>query len=257
MEKGKIDTEVHSYLINTIKQNLLLILFFIVPTYSHFYNDISFTLSTLIILSLLGIILFTKKWKYIFEHLIIFFVVIVTTEYLNNLTKSHFVFGDLLMFLSIYFLWIILILIMGFKFNFSKYEKSEITEKLPKILKVMHTPLNIFKKSVENLMLIYPVLMYFIVTFCTIYFYRNIYLAQQIFIEHFDAFYFSAVTYFTVGFGDILPQTINMKILTICEMFCSSLVNVLFIPLLLAMFYSFITENNKADSNNKMTSRPS
>lgn len=60
----------------------------------------------------------------------------------------------------------------------------------------------------------------------------------------FDPLYFSSVTYFTVGYGDIYPKGEKLKFIVQTEMMFSHLINALFIPLLIVILTKRINLSN-------------
>lgn len=241
---NKISKDVHEFLMSTIKENNIVILLFITPLFIHFFNSVTYLKSFLYITSLIGFLIFSNKWKSLTSNIIILLLIFITLIYLFNISITTLTFGNFLSLLLIYLLWLSIILIFAIKLNFQNYKKDRVVNKLPNLLQKLHTPSNAAIKFLNKLKPVYSIFMYFVVTISTIVIYSNIYKLQQQFTDNIDSYYFSAVTYFTVGYGEITPQTYNMKILTMSEMLCSSVINVIFIPLIISLYFSYISERS-------------
>lgn len=56
------------------------------------------------------------------------------------------------------------------------------------------------------------------------------YYSQPLYLEK-DVFYFSAVTYFTIGYGDMVPAGLNAKTLSVFEAFVGNIINLVVLAL--------------------------
>lgn len=60
-----------------------------------------------------------------------------------------------------------------------------------------------------------------------------------------DIYYFSSVTFFTVGYGDILPQGDKLKLLVISEMITGFIMNTLYVPAVLVFIINLFDEKKR------------
>ncbi|MCF8021019.1 MAG: potassium channel family protein [Vallitaleaceae bacterium] len=86
--------------------------------------------------------------------------------------------------------------------------------------------------------------------------YEDIYLINPesfaVFAGEFDATYLSFTTYFTIGFGDIVPKRIEARIFVMAEMFLSYILTALIIPLFIVSLFDLINPR-KSNKNNELS----
>ncbi|WFD12432.1 potassium channel family protein [Tepidibacter hydrothermalis] len=94
-------------------------------------------------------------------------------------------------------------------------------------------------KSIVNILIL--IFNYLLIVFIIIYGFSTIYdnyygCSENNFIissswSDLTSFYYSSVTFFTVGYGDIVPNTDMLKVISVSEMILSSIINLIFIPI--------------------------
>ena len=62
---------------------------------------------------------------------------------------------------------------------------------------------------------------------------------------NYDYIYFSTITYFTIGYGDIVPVGLNMKTIVMFEMLIAHILNISIFALFGTLFYEFIKHGNR------------
>jgi hypothetical protein len=63
--------------------------------------------------------------------------------------------------------------------------------------------------------------------------------------------YFSATTYFTIGYGDIVPKGLYLRTVTIIQMLIAHILNISIFALFSALFYDFIKSKKVVEFKNK------
>lgn len=64
-------------------------------------------------------------------------------------------------------------------------------------------------------------------------------------LDEYDYFYFSSVTYFTIGYGDIIPVGSIVKTTTITEMIIAFIINISFVPIIITVLLTKDNRNNE------------
>ncbi|RPK29523.1 ion channel [Paenibacillus xylanexedens] len=231
----------NEYIKSKVKISNTLIIIMMVPMITFIFSLNSPIFSLLIILSLLITLFKSSIWKTVLGTIIISLIIIMVSKYIWILSDTYLVFENFLVILILYLLWISLILRLAFEINSNSYVKDEIVNSLPRILERLHSPHTSGVKVISFLRKSYLIVMYLFTSIFTIGIYGNIYRFQQDFEASIDPYYFSAVTFFTVGFGEITPSTENMKFIVISEMFMSSALNIVFFPLILSVYYVYLS----------------
>ena len=133
----------------------------------------------------------------------------------------------------------------------------------------MKEPNNALLKAIFPLRYIYPLVMYMIaiviviICFTAVYESLNLYYYNEGLIEEglllatspevlaseYDLLYFSFVTYFTIGYGDIIPSGTLVKFVAEAEMLIGSLINTVVAPTLIGLIFLSNNKNNEERTN--------
>lgn len=248
-------------------------------TFLSFFNNVNFIVSGVdvsrkIVIFLSGISIFNffislhlckKNSLSIFSNLIILIAIYFLS--LNTIQFSyHYSNPSYQITIDISNIIFIFIFYLIYMFGIFKMAQNVISEKKEKDINInglINKTKLIFAKI--NLLLI-PI-MYFLIISCTILIFANMYEVINAFTDSgipniirytdglyynnqfypnntlvtgWDYIYFSCVTFFTVGYGDIIPIGKALKQLTTLEMVIGYILNVTFIPLLVSYYWSLI-----------------
>jgi len=161
--------------------------------------------------------------------------------------------------LIILFFLVILIdtIVICITFYIEEIKTPKVVEKLPPLLKIFHKAPAWVHKIGYALKMLFPIVAYFALTILIIFTFSTFYLYISCLLDDeskrlvkclSDSLYYSATTYFTVGFGDILPKTTQFKFISVIEMIISNFLNIIFIPMIVTFFLGFLNK----DKNNEL-----
>jgi len=245
---NSVYTEQKKFLIKEMREYDFLIFLSLPLAFMGMNVKVSLNFTLLLIGILCAFIFLRKTWNTLMGSFTFMLLITNTLRYMWALTSEKLNAGNFVVVHVIYFLWLAIILLFALVLLRNDYEVNPIVKTLPKFMKMMHTPAPIAIKLMQRVAKIYPIIMYLVITISTIGLYGNIYYIEQPFGTWDQAVYFSAVTYFTVGYGDVSPLNANVKMAAMLEMLNSSMVNIVFIPLLISIFMTFISKSNQNNS---------
>lgn len=237
------------------KKALLLLILSIPIIIEEIYINVNVFSSLLLIITLIIFLGMKSMWLTRAGNIMLILLIMHVPRYMWNMGETDISSRNLVTINVLFFLWLFIILMFALIIQSISKRRSSEYESFHHMIENLNMPSKLALRAMRQISVMYPIFMYFVITLTAIGIYANIYSANQEFSAWSEAYYFSASTYFTVGFGDILPQTELLRATTIMEMVSASVVNIVFVPLLISVFMKYMNIRMEKNNDNKKGAR--